>query len=148
MVASVAQVFVFEVWTMLIEVKTVPKKQTEPPRRVLVVEGGSLVEEGIENLLSREPDLQVIGVPFAGESALLQNVVDLHPDVILINESGPLTSERILELLKSLPKLASLRVIMVRADDSTIDVFEHQRVDATEVDDLLNLIRSEENHPE
>jgi DNA-binding NarL/FixJ family response regulator len=114
---------------------------------VLVVEGGSLLEEGMEALLSREPDMQVIGIPFASETSFLQDVADMRPDVILMNEAGPLTSQRILELLKNLPTLAALRVITVRPQDNTIDLYERQRVVVTEVDDLLSLIRSEENDP-
>jgi chemotaxis response regulator CheB len=126
----------------------VPEKQIEPTRRVLVVESGSLVEEGIESLLVREPDMHVIGIPFVGETAFLQEVADMRPDVILLNESGPLTSERILELLKRLPTLASLRVIMVRPGDNIINVYEHQQIVAAKVGDLLNLIRNEANPPE
>ena len=132
-------------WKMLAEVHHVFRKRSNPKRCVLVVEGGSMFEEGVETLLLREPDLQVIGAPFAGEAAFLEDVSDLRPDVILMSESGPLSSERILELLKDLPMLASLRVIMLRSDDDTLHVYEHRRVDAAQVDDLLDLIRSEEN---
>jgi chemotaxis response regulator CheB len=126
-------------------VDNVFKKRSEARRCVLVVEGGSMMEEGVENLLLHEPDLQVIGAPFEGETAFLEDVAALRPDVILMNESGPLTSERILELLKTLPMLASLRVIMFRPEDDTLHVYEHRRVDDAAINDLLNLIRRDED---
>lgn len=127
---------------MFINTKSVPRKQTDPMRRVLIIEGGSLLEEGMGALLAREPDLHVKGVSFADETTFLQDVAAMRPDVILMNESGPLTSERMLDLLKRVPALAGMRVILVRSQDNTINMYEHQQVVATKVDDLLNLVRS------
>jgi DNA-binding NarL/FixJ family response regulator len=132
---------------MFIEAMSVPKKQIDPRRRVLIVEGGSLLEESLQALLSREPDLQVMVASFADETAFLRDVAATRPDVILMSESGPLTSERMVELLKRVPALTWLRVIAVRPQDNTINVYEHQRVVINEVGDLLNLVRSAVGDP-
>src|SRR3972149_5039421 len=97
-------------------------------QRVLVVESGSLLDEGVASLLAQESDLHVSGIAYANDTAFLQDISDARPDVILLNEAGPLDSVRILELLKSIPTLASLRVIVVRLDDNVIDMYEKQSV--------------------
>ena len=109
--------------------------------RVLVVETGTLLDEGVESLLSQETDLQVSGICYADDVSFLEDVSQARPDVILLNEDGPLDSVRIFELLNSLPGLASLRLIIVRPDDNTIDMYEKKQVVATHSDDLLHLIR-------
>ena len=110
-------------------------------RRVLVIESGSLLDEGVESLLVHETDLQVSGISYADDDTFLHDVSDARPDVILLNEAGPLDSARIFELLKNLPGLATLRIIVVRPDDNTIDLYERQRVEAIQSNDLLALIR-------
>lgn len=111
---------------------------------VLVVESGRLLDEGVKRLLEQELDLQVSGVAYGDDASFLQDVSALRPDVILLNAEGPLDSTRILELLSGLPSLASLRLIVVRPDDNQIDMYEKKRVIAASRDDLLNLIRQDE----
>ena len=114
-------------------------------QHVLVVENGSLLDEGVERLLSHETDFLVSGITYADETAFLQDVSDKRPDVILLNEAGPLDSVQIFELLKNLPTIATLRVIIVRPDDNAIDVYDRQRVIATQSRDLIGLVRNAGN---
>ena len=109
--------------------------------RVLVIETGTLLDDGVESLLGQETDLQVSGISYADGATFLEDVSQARPDVILLNENGPLDSARIFELLNGLPGLASLRLIIVRPDDNTIDMYEKKQVVATHIDDLLHLIR-------
>ena len=110
-------------------------------RRVLIVQSGSVLDEGVENLLMREADLEVSGRNYADEAAFVQDVVRTQPDAVVLNEAGPLNLARIMELLNDCPTLETVRVVIVRLDDNTIDVFERQRVIATQVGDLVRLIR-------
>ena len=122
------------------------KKQNKPTvPRVLMVKCGSLLDEGVESLLLQEADLQVTGITYSDEIAFLQDVSHARPGAILLNEAGPLDSVRIFELLKDLPALATLRVIIIRPDDNTIDVYEKRRIIVARSGDLLALIRSGEN---
>lgn len=111
-------------------------------RRVMIVGSGSLLDEGVERLLRSRESIQVSGIVYSDDTSFLQDVSDMRPDVILLNEAGPLDSLRILELLKNIPTLASLRVVKVRTEDNTIDLYERRRVVATHSNDLLDLIRS------
>ena len=110
---------------------------------VLIVGNGSLLDEGVESILKRQGDVRVSGIAYADDTAFLQDVSNMRPDVILLNERSPLTPQRILELLADNPMLATLQVIVVRPDDNTIDVYERQRVTARRVADLVHLIRRE-----
>ena len=119
------------------------KKQNQPTRRVVIVGTDSLLDEGIKKLLAHEPDLEVSSIAYTDEATFLQDVSQAHPDVILLNEASPLDSARIFALLKNIeiPIPATLRVIVVRADDNAIDVYQKQHVIATRRDDLFTFIR-------
>ena len=56
--------------------------------RVLIVDDQSLIRVGIQTLLSRKPDIEVIGQAGDGEEALRQ-VAALDPDVVLMDIRMP-----------------------------------------------------------
>ena len=56
--------------------------------RVLIVDDHSLVRQGISQILSLEPDLEVVGEAKDGEECL-QKVKDLKPDVTLLDINMP-----------------------------------------------------------
>jgi len=56
--------------------------------RVLIVDDQSLIRVGIQTLLSRKPDIQVVGQAGDGEEALRQ-VAALDPDVVLMDIRMP-----------------------------------------------------------
>jgi DNA-binding NarL/FixJ family response regulator len=56
--------------------------------RVLIVDDQSLIRAGIQALLSRKPDIEVVGYAADGAEALRQ-VADLDPDVVLMDIRMP-----------------------------------------------------------
>jgi DNA-binding NarL/FixJ family response regulator len=56
--------------------------------RVLIVDDQSLIRVGIQTLLSRKPDIEVVGQASDGEEALRQ-VAALDPDVVLMDIRMP-----------------------------------------------------------
>ena len=61
--------------------------------------------------------------------------------MIVLDEASALDPVRIFGLLKDLLPRATLRVILLRPRDNTIDVYEKRRVIATRRADLLALVR-------
>ncbi|MFN8567426.1 MAG: response regulator transcription factor [Kouleothrix sp.] len=59
-----------------------------PPIRVLIVDDQSLIRAGIQALLSRKPDIVVVGQAANGDEALRQ-VAALDPDVVLMDIRMP-----------------------------------------------------------
>jgi DNA-binding NarL/FixJ family response regulator len=108
---------------------------------VLLVKYGSLFDMGLASRLGHEPDLQISTVVSSDEEAFLREVVRINPDVILLNEAGPLDAVRVFSLLKGAELLVPLCVIVVRMDDNKIEKFEKQTVIANQWDKLLELIR-------
>jgi DNA-binding NarL/FixJ family response regulator len=94
--------------------------------RVLIVDNQGLMGAGMEKLLSEEPSLEVFGITTESETALVQNISRLQPDIIiLILESQETTPIRLLELLLDYGRL---RIIRVSLNSNMFEVYEKQQM--------------------
>jgi DNA-binding NarL/FixJ family response regulator len=114
-----------------------------PARRILIVGNGAMLEQGVENLLTQEPNVHVWTVNHENEGAFIQDVLGARPDVILFHETDELDSGRIFDLLKFIPIVDSLRVIILRSSSAAIDLYDRRRVNAANSRDLLSLVLSD-----
>ena len=113
-----------------------PLKQVNKMRRVLVIENQRLLGAGIENLLRREADLQVIGLMLEDETALLHAIDCSGADVVVLDEATTDSAE-LFALLACHPKL---RVLLVSADDGLVGTYETRQVMVTQATELVALI--------
>lgn len=88
------------------------------PIRVLVVDDHPVVRRGIKSLLAEEDDLQVVGEAANGKDAI-QQVANLHPDVILMDLVMPEMTgvEAIQHITASYPESRILVMTSFAADD-------------------------------
>lgn len=112
-------------------------------RRVLVMENGSLFDEAMKALLTDDTGLTVSGVAYADETTFLNDVSRMCPDVIVLNDAGPLDTAQLCKLLDHIPAREALWVIVVRSDDNMIDLYKKQSVVTSQSHDLLALIQSQ-----
>jgi DNA-binding NarL/FixJ family response regulator len=122
-------------------------------QRVFIVGDKSLFDEGLSNLLTFETNLLISGSGYNDESTFLRDVAQAQPHVVILNESAPLNPARLLDLLISIPSLAGWRVIIVRLNNNTIDVYDspyrsllrklHKRwqFNLTNRDDLIAVVK-------
>jgi len=127
-------------------------------QHVFVVGDGSLFDEGVMSLLTPETDLLVSHVTYSDDAVFL-NIISSRdqPDVILVCESGSLDTPRILGLVSSHPVMKELPIVVVRLDNSVVDVYESpisvagkmacepQRIIARTGDDLIDTLRRKHN---
>lgn len=116
------------------------KKLNSEARRVLIVGTGSIFEQGVESLLTREANVQVSEIVHTHEDAFIQDVLRVQPDVIVFHEIGSFNSDRIFELLKALPEMDTLRVIILRSANAAIDLYEKRTLTAAQAQDFVNLV--------
>jgi hypothetical protein len=128
---------------MLVAVQSIRTQVLDNPMRsILQVSNGTVFDEGMLNLLRDEADWRVSAVAFVDELTFLRNVIETRPDVIVFNEAGPLYLARIFELLMSLPFRSVLRIVVVRVNSNTIDLYERRQVIMQQRTDFATLIRS------
>ena len=108
-----------------------------PSRRVFILASQPLFAQGVESLLSGQPDIDVVGTTLIGPDAFDQ-VSAAEPDVIIIEaESG---EEQTRLVTKSLACASDAKIIGLTADDNRISIFYQQMRESRRVDDLLEEI--------
>jgi hypothetical protein len=93
------------------------------PAKIFVLGNGSLLDEGIGNMLSLHSQLSVTRILYTDEHTLYDLVNFEHPYVVFINEFDKLDMERIIRLIFFVPSAFVRRVIVVHLDDSKLDVY-------------------------
>ena len=99
-----------------------------PPIRVVVVDDHALFRRGLDNVLSGEPDLEVVGEAADGLEAL-EVCAALAPDVVLMDVRMPGASgiEAARRIREARPET---RVVMLTVSDDEEDLFEAVRAGA------------------
>jgi hypothetical protein len=118
-----------------------PTRLTLDKQRVFVVESELLLGAGVASLLSRESDLQVIGIMPDDEAALVEQIKRCEPDVVVLNEATYLIEAT--TLLALLPDYPELRVLVLSASDDKVQVFDKHQIMVTDAVGLAKLIKGQ-----
>jgi DNA-binding NarL/FixJ family response regulator len=110
-------------------------------RRVLVVNNGSILEEGMASLLASTDGLDVLSSSFESEEALMRALDSVRPQVIVISRESSIDLTRLLRLVGSIPDLRGLQILAVGVDSNMIDVYENQQGYELHNGDFLDFIR-------
>jgi len=87
------------------------------PKKLMIVDDHTIMRDGLQALLSAEPNYVVVGTFADGKSAIKQ-VADLQPEIILMDLTMPGTSgiEAIKEIKKRHPKIRILALTFHKED--------------------------------
>lgn len=107
--------------------------------RILIVENQLLLGAGLQNLLSKIADLEVIGISPRNQLELIREIKQLQPDVIFLNKDSRLTDAS--DLLTFLENFHELRLVVVNANDHLVRIYSQQEARLCQTTDLLDIIR-------
>ncbi len=113
-------------------------------RRVLMVRTNLAVDVGLAGLLRQEPDLEVHSVTYKNQTTFLRDITRFQPNVILLNEDGPVSPAQLHKLLAGVLSRSSMRIVVINIRSSVIDVYDshgRQQVVVTHINDLKACIR-------
>lgn len=113
----------------------------DSPNRVLVVNGGSLLDEGIARLISSRSNLDVSTINFEDEDILVNNIVSRCPQVVVMGQTGSVKLDKFYKLLTSIPTLSKLRMIIFHSNDNSVDIFPQEHLNSIGSDDFIALIQ-------
>ena len=109
--------------------------------RVLIIHSNLLLLAGVENLLTRENDLQLSSVDFKNEKCLENTIARLKPNVVIFDDNVRFEDESILwGLIKKSP---ALRILIVGANKNLVQLFDKQEIQISHFKDLVTAIRGE-----
>jgi DNA-binding NarL/FixJ family response regulator len=110
--------------------------------RVLVINSEDLLSAGVESLLSREVDFEIIKKQIPDRSALASALKEFQPDVVITNEKLLFTyPSTMIGLLKVIPGLC---VIVLDENENILHVYVKKEVVVKRAMDLIATIRSSE----
>jgi DNA-binding NarL/FixJ family response regulator len=107
--------------------------------RVFILYNHHLFARGVESLLSKEREVEVVGME-RDQRQTLEKIRLLDPDVILVDSSThpEASSITIPEIFQKAP---NARVISLSLRENGIDIYDKQHVVASGPQDLLRVIR-------
>jgi hypothetical protein len=111
------------------------------PQNILVVNRGSLLDEGVARLISSKTNLNVSTIDFKNEEGLVNDIVSHHPEVVVMGQSNSVKCEKLFKLLTSFSTLQKLKMIIFHADDNSVDVFSQEHLQSIRGDDLIELMQ-------
>ena len=88
--------------------------------KVLIVDDHAIVRDGIQQLLKKESDLEVIGKAIDGKQAL-DKAKDLNPDVVLLDIAMPnLNGLEVIDLLREAVPESQIVILSMHANESYV----------------------------
>jgi len=108
-------------------------------KRVLVVNGETILVAAIESLLAREKDLCVLTTPDLTDAEGLREISEFSPQVIILDEtilSGSIA--HILDLLFALPELL---IMVIQLESNQVQLYEKRMLKVSRGADLTEAIR-------
>ncbi len=108
-------------------------------QRVLIVENELLLGAAIESLLTREVDLDLVGLASSNEADLSKAIGRSRPQVVILDEATyPSNSLKLLNFFRKHPEL---RLVLVNATNSLVHIYDKRNISINNPDDLAEAIR-------
>jgi hypothetical protein len=120
---------------------TLQDNYPDSPQRVLVVNRGSLLDEGVVSLISSRSNLNVSTIDFENEEVLVNDIVSRHPEVVVMGQNGNVGIEKMYKMLTSISTLEKLRMIIFHSNDNSVDVFSQEKLNSIRGCDFIELIQ-------
>jgi DNA-binding NarL/FixJ family response regulator len=108
------------------------------PKRVFFIWKNQLFHESVRLLLNHS-EIEWLGST-SDIKAAKDEILELKPDTILIEELQGRTSMEVMDVLES--QLWNVRIIGLNLTDNTLHVYQHQEEKVLKADDLVRLILS------
>jgi len=93
-------------------------------RRVLLIGKGNAFSDGVMNLLSRCPNLSVSRTSHTQEAAILGQVTQHRPEVLVLIQSRAMDLDNILILLSATQAASHLRLVVLSLENTGIEIHE------------------------
>jgi len=107
-------------------------------QRVLVATREMLLGAGIEGLLIRQKDLDLVGVTSGSGPELIKKITRLQPEVVILDETMYLESAS--PLLSFLNERPEVRLVIVSANDNRVQVYDKRQMQVMQSSNTTDLV--------
>ncbi len=103
-------------------------------KRVLVMRSSYLLSAGVECLLHEQQELEVVSLDIEFTKQLVEEIIDVKPDVMVIDESTVITN--LVNLVDLFEKFPEIRVIVVNLENNHMSVFDKRYIPIQQLTDF------------
>ncbi len=107
-------------------------------RRVLVATREMLLGSGIESMLVRQKELDLVGITLGNKTDLIKKISRLKPEVVILDETTYLVSAR--DLLALLTDWPEIRLVVVSASENRVQIYNKRQILVTQSTDLVEMM--------
>lgn len=111
---------------------------THVKQRVLVATHEMLLGAGIESLLLRQKELDLVGITPGSSADLIKKITRLKPEIVILDEGMYLVSAK--ELLTFLNDWPEMRLVVVSANENRVQVYNKRQIRVTQSMDLVEMM--------
>lgn len=108
-------------------------------KRILMLSSHPLFSQGVESLLRREPELEIVGRETDVDKAI-ERIKELRPDVVIVDSGDPeIDAESLMGYL--LQHKLGVNVVGLSLANNTIAVYRKEQIAIAAVEDLIKVIQ-------
>ena len=108
------------------------------PKRILILRNNLLMNAGLQNLLSGQESLEVIGKEIQNQDDLFRFIERIQPDVIIVDEG--ILAPKLADLLKFLQSYPKKRTIIMSLEKNQIQVYDTKQIELHQLGDFLDIL--------
>ncbi len=110
-------------------------------KRVFMLSRQPLYSQGVENLLRREPGLEIVGRE-SDTARAIERIRELRPDVVFLDSKDLASSPStvVAQILKEVP---TIQVLVLNLENQAVQIYKSEERTAENLEDLLQVIDEE-----
>lgn len=109
-----------------------------PRKRILVLRNNLAFNAGVQYLLSEQKMLEVIGMEVQSQDDLFQNIDQVRPDVIILDDG--FLAANLAALVTYLQKCPMRRTLILSLTENQIQVYDTKQIPIQQLGDFLTLV--------
>lgn len=118
------------------------EKNSLPSQHVVLINSGSLLDEGIYRLIQSETDFNVSTIEFTSNNdTLVSDIVSRQPEVVVMGGNRVDKVESLYKQLTSFAALSKLRMVFFHTEDNALDVFSQEKHNFIPCADSMTLVQ-------
>lgn len=108
--------------------------------RVVVIGGEQPLWVGLKSILEKQSSLDLISLHSGDDQTLLQEIKDLNPAVIVLDEKFP--SADLAMILNMQKTFSELRVVIISSRENRLQIYDKRDILVRDLRDFISAVRN------
>jgi len=117
---------------------TKPDDTISEKKKILVLRNDLAINAGVQNLLSRQDTLDVIGQDIQDQAELFESITRIKPEVIVVDDD--FLAVNLAALLVFLQRFPKIRTVVMSLTENHVQVYDTKKIPIQHIGDFLAVI--------